>query len=63
MKMNLVRLFLAVISAAAFSGIAAAQDCDIAILGERVMDPETKFDAVSNVCVADLVHAMRLISV
>ena len=28
-----------------------AADCDIAILHGRVMDPETKFDAVRNVCV------------
>jgi hypothetical protein len=30
---------------------AHAADCDIAILNGRVMDPETKFDAVRNVCV------------
>lgn len=30
-----------------------ATDCDIAILNGRVMDPETKFDDVRNVCVAD----------
>jgi len=32
---------------------AVAMDCDVAILGGRVMDPETKFDAVRNVCVRD----------
>jgi len=30
-----------------------AADCDIAILNGRVMDPETKFDGVRNVCVKD----------
>ena len=34
-------------------GIAHASDCDIAILNGRVMDPETKFDGVRNVCVKD----------
>ncbi len=33
--------------------VALAQDCDIAILNGRVMDPETKFDEVRNVCVKD----------
>ena len=28
-----------------------AADCDIALLNGRVMDPETNFDAVRNVCV------------
>ena len=32
---------------------ASAADCDIAILNGRVMDPETKFDAVRNVCVSN----------
>ena len=32
---------------------AHAADCDIAILNGRVMDPETKFDTVRNVCVTD----------
>ncbi len=32
-------------------GIAHGADCDVAILNGRVMDPETKFDAVRNVCV------------
>ena len=31
---------------------AFAQNCDVAILNGRVMDPETKFDAVRNVCVS-----------
>ena len=30
---------------------AQAKDCDVAILNGRVMDPETKLDAVRNVCV------------
>jgi hypothetical protein len=30
---------------------AHAVDCDIAILNGRVMDPETNFDAVRNVCI------------
>jgi len=29
-----------------------AQDCDVVILNGRVMDPETNFDAVRNVCVS-----------
>ena len=33
--------------------VAVASDCDVAILGGRVMDPETRFDAVRNVCVRD----------
>jgi N-acyl-D-amino-acid deacylase len=33
------------------AGVANAQECDIAIKNGRVMDPETKFDAVRNVCV------------
>ena len=32
---------------------ALAGDCDIAIINGRVMDPETNFDAVRNVCVKD----------
>ena len=41
------------IAAAAFvPGMAVAQDCDVAILNGRVMDPETGFDAVANVCIA-----------
>jgi hypothetical protein len=32
---------------------ASAAECDIAILNGRVMDPETKFDKVRNVCVKD----------
>ncbi|UCH74488.1 MAG: hypothetical protein JSU82_01105, partial [Rhodospirillales bacterium] len=31
--------------------VAQAQTCDLAILNGRVMDPETNFDAVRNVCV------------
>ncbi len=34
-------------------GIAHAADCDIAILNGRVIDPETSFDDVRNVCVKD----------
>ena len=47
--------FLAGLGACMFGGIgwAQAQDCDIAILNGRVMDPETRFDAVRNVCVKD----------
>ena len=33
--------------------VAVASDCDVAILGGRVMDPETRFDAVRNICVRD----------
>ena len=33
------------------AGAATAQDCDLAILNGRVMDPETNFDAVRNVCI------------
>ncbi|WP_299425114.1 hypothetical protein [uncultured Shimia sp.] len=33
------------------AGMAAAQDCDVAIVNGRVMDPETNFDAVRNVCI------------
>ncbi len=32
-------------------GQAQAIECDIAILNGRVMDPETKFDGVRNICV------------
>jgi hypothetical protein len=35
----------------AFAAPASAADCDIAILNGRVMDPETKFDGVRNVCI------------
>jgi len=43
----------AVLAAILFApgGIAQAADCDVAILNGRVMDPETNFDAVRNVCV------------
>ena len=37
----------------AFGTPASADECDIAIIGGRVMDPETDFDAVRNVCVKD----------
>ena len=43
---------LALLSAMGAFG-APAEDCDIAILGGRVMDPETNFDAVRNVCIKD----------
>ena len=33
------------------AGVSTAQDCDFAILNGRVMDPETNFDAVRNVCI------------
>jgi len=33
------------------AGAANAQECDIAIMNGRVMDPETNFDAVRNVCI------------
>jgi N-acyl-D-amino-acid deacylase len=35
------------------SQVGNAADCDVAILNGRVMDPETKFDAVRNVCVSN----------
>jgi len=45
---------------AAFASIASAEDCDIALLNGRVMDPETNFDAVRNVCVtADKITAIN----
>jgi len=43
----------------ALVGPAMAADCDIVILGGRVMDPETNFDDVRNVCVkADRIAAI-----
>ncbi|UWR08426.1 hypothetical protein [Ruegeria sp. B32] len=33
------------------SSMAVAQECDVALLNGRVMDPETNLDAVRNVCV------------
>ncbi len=46
MKHLTLASLLALCGSAAF-----AQDCDVAILNGRVMDPETNFDAVRNVCV------------
>ena len=36
-----------------FAELAAAQDFDLVILNGRVMDPETRYDAVANVGVKD----------
>lgn len=36
---------------AAFATPALAADCDVALLNGRVMDPETRFDGVRNVCI------------
>ncbi|MGB5620209.1 MAG: hypothetical protein WBM78_25445, partial [Desulfobacterales bacterium] len=36
-----------------FAELAAAQDFDLVILSGRVMDPETRYDAVANVGVKD----------
>lgn len=44
------RLYLSVVFMLV-AGVANAQECDIAILNGRVMDPETNFDAVRNVCI------------
>lgn len=46
-----VSVFLNVLILFAASTLVKAADCDIAILGGRVMDPESKLDAVRNVCV------------
>ncbi|MDX2347376.1 MAG: hypothetical protein QNK38_00815, partial [Nitrospirota bacterium] len=35
----------------AIAGTTQAQDCDVAIMNGRVMDPETNFDGVRNVCI------------
>ncbi len=42
---------IAAISLTLVSTAVSAQDCDLALLNGRVMDPETGFDAVRNVCV------------
>lgn len=47
--MNRITIFTTL--AIAFAAPAFAQNCDIAIMNGRVMDPETNFDAVRNVCV------------
>ena len=36
-----------------FSALAAAQDFDLVILNGRVIDPETRYDALANVGVKD----------
>lgn len=46
-KMNIK--VMVTIAVMAFACVATAQDYDIVILNGRVMDPETKFDAVRNV--------------
>lgn len=45
--------FLTVIAALAISGAAQAQNYDLVIANGRVMDPETGFDQVANVGIAD----------
>ncbi len=44
-------LFLSPACLAVLCGALSASECDIAILGGRVMDPETGLDTVRNVCV------------
>lgn len=60
-QMHISRRLFAVTVVASVSVIALAatpvrvqdSECDIAILNGRVMDPETKFDGVRNVCIKD----------
>ncbi len=44
---RLITLLVAVL----FPGAVGAQECDLAILNGRVMDPESGYDAIANVCV------------
>jgi len=53
MKHTIIALALFAALVAGAPLVALAQDCDIAILNGRVMDPETNFDEVRNVCVKD----------
>ncbi len=52
MNINIVTALITILLCCATQTSEAwAADCDIAILNGRVMDPETKFDGVRNVCV------------
>ena len=53
MKHTIIALALFAALVAGAPLVALAQDCDIAILNGRVMDPETKFDEIRNVCVKE----------
>jgi hypothetical protein len=45
----------------AFAAPSAAQDFDLVILNGRVMDPETRYDAVANVGVKDVVKDAQVL--
>lgn len=48
---TIVKMLIAVL-VGVLSTAVSAQDCDIAILNGRVMDPETGFDDIRNVCIS-----------